>query len=90
MKSIDWSPISWQSKAALQQPTYPDPDVLNAAVDALSQLPPLVTSWEIETLRHQLAQAARGNMFLLQGGDCAETFAECETANITAKTKTHL
>lgn len=87
MKTTDWSPTSWQSKPALQQPTYPDQEALAAAVDALAQLPPLVTSWEIETLRHQLAQAARGNMFLLQGGDCAETFAECESANIADKLK---
>jgi 3-deoxy-7-phosphoheptulonate synthase len=53
----------------------------------LSQLPPLVTSWEIERLKSQLAEAARGERFLLQGGDCAETFADCTSATIANKLK---
>jgi 3-deoxy-7-phosphoheptulonate synthase len=85
--SLDWSPTSWQTKPALQQPTYPDTARLEEAMHALSCLPPLVTSWEIEKLREQLAKAAQGSMFLLQGGDCAESFADCTSDNITNKLK---
>jgi len=83
----DWSPTSWQNKTALQQPVYPDPAELNRVVKQLSQLPPLVTSWEIESLKGQLADAVRGDRFLLQGGDCAERFEECESSVIADKLK---
>ena len=53
----------------------------------LSRLPPLVTSWEIETLKSELAEAARGNKFLLQGGDCCESFDDCQSPTIAAKLK---
>ncbi len=53
----------------------------------LSTLPPLVTSWEIESLKGQLAEAAEGRRFLLQGGDCAERFDECESSAIASKLK---
>ena len=53
----------------------------------LAKLPPLVTSWEIETLKSQLAEAAAGQRFLLQGGDCAERFEDCDSASIAAKLK---
>jgi 3-deoxy-7-phosphoheptulonate synthase len=82
-----WSPTSWQTRPALQQPTYPDAQRLEEAVRALSHLPPLVTSWEIEKLKEQLAEAARGERFLLQGGDCAESFDECTSPAITSKLK---
>jgi 3-deoxy-7-phosphoheptulonate synthase len=82
-----WSPTSWQTKPALQQPNYPDAQRLEEAVRALSLLPPLVTSWEIEKLKSQLAEAARGERFLLQGGDCAESFDECTSPAITSKLK---
>jgi len=62
-----WAPDSWQHQPAAQQPAYPDDDALQAALLQLSRLPPLVTSWEIEALREQLAEAARGERFLLQG-----------------------
>ena len=87
-ESVDtWSPTSWQTKPALQQPSYPDVQRLEEAVRALSRLPPLVTSWEIEKLKAQLAEAARGERFLLQGGDCAESFDECTSPAITNKLK---
>lgn len=73
-----WSPTSWQRKVSRQQPTYPDPERLDEVVHRLSHLPPLVTSREIESLRGQLAQATRGERFLLQGGDCVESFDACE------------
>ena len=71
--STQWSPKSWQSKTVKQQPTYPDQEQLQGALDRLTKLPPLVTSWEIESLKDQLAEAAEGKAFLLQGGDCSET-----------------
>jgi 3-deoxy-7-phosphoheptulonate synthase len=83
----DWSPESWQAFPALQQPKYPDPGQLAAVVAELSHLPPLVTSWEVARLREQLAEAARGERFVLQGGDCAEQFDECRAAQIAAKLK---
>ncbi len=74
---VTWSPNSWRLKPAAHQVAYADPAALDAAVSELSQLPPLVTSWEIEALKQQLAEAAQGQRFLLQGGDCAERFADC-------------
>ena len=73
----DWSPTSWQQKEARQQADYPDEAALQTALRELRSLPPLVTSWEIDALKGQLAEAAYGKRFLLQGGDCAEDFSEC-------------
>jgi 3-deoxy-7-phosphoheptulonate synthase len=83
----EWSPGSWQSKPATQQPAYPDPQALARVFDELSRLPPLITSWEIEALKTRLAGAERGEQFLLQGGDCAESFDDCESSTIAAKLK---
>ena len=83
----DWSPSSWQQKTATQQAAYPDPEALARVVSEISRLPPLVTSWEIETLKSKLGQAARGQAFLLQGGDCAESFEDCDPQTITGKLK---
>ena len=85
--SSPWSPRSWQEKPATQQPAYPDPDALARVVGELSRLPPLVTSWEVEGLKSLLARAARGEQFLLQGGDCAESFDDCDSSQIAAKLK---
>jgi 3-deoxy-7-phosphoheptulonate synthase len=82
-----WHVATWQSKVAQQQPTYADPKALENAVAKLSRLPPVVVSWEIEALRERLAAAQRGQAFLLQGGDCAETFADCESDTIAKKLK---
>ncbi|MCB1032325.1 MAG: 3-deoxy-7-phosphoheptulonate synthase class II [Acidobacteria bacterium] len=82
-----WAPDSWRSRPVLQQPPYPDPEAVQRVVRELASLPPLVTSWEIETLKEQLAESARGERFLLQGGDCAEIFAECRSESITNKLK---
>lgn len=84
---MSWSPSSWQSKPARQQATYADPEALQSVIDTIAKLPPLVTSWEIESLKARLAAAARGEQFLLQGGDCAESFEDCEPAAIAAKMK---
>jgi 3-deoxy-7-phosphoheptulonate synthase len=85
--STSWHPASWQSKPALQQPHYEDAAALERAVAELSRLPPIVVSWEVDALRERLAAAERGQAFLLQGGDCAETFAECESDQIAKKLK---
>jgi 3-deoxy-7-phosphoheptulonate synthase len=82
-----WHPASWHRLPAMQQPTYADPAALERAVAALSRLPPLVVSWEVEALRTKLAQAQRGEQFLLQGGDCAESFDDCESDNIARRLK---
>jgi len=85
--AADWAPDSWRQLPAAQQPEYDDPAALAAAVAELTALPPLVTSWEIELLKGQLAEAAAGERFLLQGGDCAESFGDCSSAAIAAKLK---
>ncbi len=82
-----WTPTSWASKEATQQPQYPDSEAKMRAVDKLRSLPPLVTSWEIERLKSFLADAAAGKRFVLQGGDCAETLDDCTPDAITSKLK---
>jgi 3-deoxy-7-phosphoheptulonate synthase len=86
-EAADWSPSSWQSRPAVQQPQYPDASALAAALREVSSLPPLVTSWEILSLKRQIAEAAEGKRFLLQGGDCAESFADCDSATISNRLK---
>lgn len=68
-------------------PVYTDPARLERALAELSRLPPIVVSWEVEQLKRQLADAQRGERFLLQGGDCAESFAECQSEQIAKKLK---
>ena len=82
-----WSPASWRGRPALQMPRYPDPASLESALAALRQLPPLVTSWEILALKRQVAEAQEGKRFLLQGGDCAENFSDCESGTISDRLK---
>lgn len=82
-----WSPTSWQALPVTQQPTYPDAAAVARVVEQMSKLPPLVTSWEIESLKSKLAAAASGGQFLLQGGDCAESFDDCEAGVIANKLK---
>ena len=64
-----------------------DPEALEDTLRDLAELPPLVTSWEILSLREQLAEAQAGKRFLLQGGDCAESFQECNSSLITNRLK---
>ena len=82
-----WTPDSWKSRIAAQQIVYQDRSAVDAAVARLRELPPLVTSGEIEQLRHHIAEAQEGKRFLLQGGDCAETIADCRPDVIAAKLK---
>lgn len=83
----DWSPDSWKKKVVLQQPTYPDEKALEEVLGQLAKLPPLVTSWEVENLKKQLAEASRGERFVLQGGDCSESFQDCDSNTIANKLK---
>ncbi len=91
LKSIhvdpSWSPASWRGHAASQMPVYPDARALQDVLDELQAMPPLVTSWEILALTQQLAEAQEGKRFLLQGGDCAERFAECSSDVISNRLK---
>lgn len=82
-----WTPDSWKSAPFTSPYTYEDPAALTAATKRLAQLPPLVTSWEIEKLKEQIAQAQSGQRFILQGGDCAETLDECRPEYIANKLK---
>ena len=83
----DWTPSSWQQRPAVQQPAYRDAADLERVLAELARLPPIVVSWEIESLKRQVADAQQGRRFLLQGGDCAETYAECESGVIARKLK---
>jgi 3-deoxy-7-phosphoheptulonate synthase len=80
--SGNWSPESWRNKPVVQVPEYPDAGSLKAAEDRLRNYPPLVFAGEARNLRAQLADVAEGRGFLLQGGDCAESFAEFHPNNI--------
>jgi 3-deoxy-7-phosphoheptulonate synthase len=77
-----WTPDSWRSQEARQLPTYPDAAALAAAEDELRHYPPLVFAGEARDLKRDLAEVAEGKAFLLQGGDCAESFAEFHPNNI--------
>lgn len=78
---------SWRQLPAAQQPVWPDPDELAAVRRQLTALPPLVVPEECDVLRQRLAEVARGRAFLLQGGDCAETFADATVDRIRSKIK---
>ncbi|MEZ0093729.1 class II 3-deoxy-7-phosphoheptulonate synthase [Streptacidiphilus sp. EB129] len=81
---------SWQSLPAAQQPEWPDPEALRNAVADLASYPPLVFAGECDLLRNRLASVARGEAFLLQGGDCAEAFDAVSADQIRNKLKTLL
>ena len=80
--ATNWTPQSWTAHEARQQPTYEDKDALNRATTTLSSFPPLVFAGEARDLTGELAKVADGRAFLLQGGDCAESFAEFHANNI--------
>ena len=77
-----WTPNSWRSLPIKQQPTYENQAQLKKAENQLSSFPPLVSPDEIEKLKTELAQVSRGEAFLLQGGDCAESFEEFSHDNL--------
>ncbi len=78
----NWTPHSWQSKEARHLPSYPDAPALDRVMGTISNFPPLVFAGEARALKADLAQVAAGKGFLLQGGDCAESFAEFHPNNI--------
>eukprot|EP00894_Picocystis_sp_ML_P003898 jgi/Pico_ML_1/54415/g469.t1 len=77
-----WSPSSWRNKTALQQPEYPDEAAVRKVFDQMCKVPPLVFAGEARTLQRQLAKAAVGEAFVLQGGDCAESFDDFSANHI--------
>ncbi|CAD5313457.1 unnamed protein product [Arabidopsis thaliana] len=77
-----WAPESWRTKKALQQPDYPDLAALEAVLETIEAFPPIVFAGEARLLEERLGQAAMGEAFLLQGGDCAESFKEFNANNI--------
>ncbi|MER2520556.1 MAG: class II 3-deoxy-7-phosphoheptulonate synthase [Bdellovibrionales bacterium] len=85
MTTEQWNPDSWRAKPIKQMPTYPDIAALRATEEGLSKLPPLVFAGEARRLKKKLAAVARGEAFLFQAGDCAESFAEFHADNIRDK-----
>src|SRR5262249_43439611 len=77
-----WTPESWRAKPVMQMPEYPDAKTLSDVEAQLATFPPLVFAGEARNLKKQLARVANGEAFLLQGGDCAESFAEHGANNI--------
>lgn len=78
----NWNRSSWRDKPVKQQPIYPDLEALRAVEEQLKNYPPLVFAGEVRTLKAKLAQVCRREAFLLQGGDCAESFSEFHATNI--------
>ena len=78
----NWAPESWRKKTVKHMPNYPDAGQLSAAEETLRRMPPLVFAGEARSLKRQLACVAEGKAFLLQGGDCAESFVEFHPDNI--------
>ncbi|KAI8961142.1 DAHP synthetase [Daldinia sp. FL1419] len=83
----EWTPSSWRSKPIKQHAVYPDPAAVRRATSELSRLPPVVHPQEIARLKASLRDVARGEAFLLQGGDCAELFDYCRADAIESKIK---
>ena len=80
-----WTPSSWQERAVKQQPTWPDPAALESSLKQIATLPPLVFAGEARSLQTELGRVASGNAFLLQAGDCAESFEDFSADNIREK-----
>lgn len=80
--TTEWKPDGWRSKPTIQMPDYPDKDVLERVEGELTNYPPLVFAGEARNLKAELGEVAEGRAFLLQGGDCAESFAEFHPDNI--------
>jgi len=81
-KAANWSPDTWRHRPAQQVPDYPDPAAVTEVEARLARQPPLVFAGEARNLKKDLARVARGEAFLLQGGDCAESFAEFSADNV--------
>ncbi|HEY5251125.1 MAG TPA: 3-deoxy-7-phosphoheptulonate synthase class II [Acidimicrobiales bacterium] len=87
MTAVAWSPQSWRQRPAAQQPVWPDGDALESILKTLGGLPPLVFAGEARRLTKALAEVADGRAFLLQAGDCAESFADFSADSIRDKLK---
>lgn len=79
---MSWTPSSWRNFPIKQQPQYQDQDLLKKVENELSSYPPLIFAGEARNLKNELAKAGRGEAFLLQGGDCAESFGEFKASTI--------
>eukprot|EP01135_Chromosphaera_perkinsii_P008525 Nk52_evm1s1391 gene=Nk52_evmTU1s1391 len=86
-QDASWDAKSWRKRKAHQQPEYKDTKKLKSAVCDITNLPPLVASGEVDSLKNLLAEAADGKAFVLQGGDCAELFEYCNAEHIENKLK---
>ena len=85
MSTRNWTPYSWQAFHAVQQPNWPDTAHLDSALKQIASFPPLVFAGEARSLQAALGHVASGNAFLLQAGDCAESFEEFTAVNIREK-----
>ena len=85
MSTRNWTPSSWHAFPAVQQPNWPDTAHLDSALKQIASFPPLVFAGEARSLQAALGQVASGNAFLLQAGDCAESFEEFTAVNIREK-----
>ncbi|MEE4135702.1 MAG: 3-deoxy-7-phosphoheptulonate synthase class II [Desulforhopalus sp.] len=82
MPTVEWTKSSWRNFVALQQPNWPDSSLVSRVTKDLSTMPPLVFAGEIRSLNELLAKAVTGDAFLLQGGDCSESFSQVTAPNI--------
>ena len=82
-----WSPASWRNYESLQMATYDDKAAYDAVISKLSKVPPLVRAAEVDELTSELAKAARGEKFIIQGGDCAERFVDCTEERLETQLK---
>ena len=82
MQNNKWTPSSWRNKLIKHVPTYKDKESLDLVLNKLSKFPPLVFAGEARNLEKQLADVSKGKAFLLQGGDCAESFSDFSPNNI--------
>jgi 3-deoxy-7-phosphoheptulonate synthase len=83
----NWTPETWRARPIKQQPQYDNPSLLNEVLGEVRKLPPLIFAGEVDRLKNYLAAAGRGEVFVLQGGDCAERFQDCNKDAITSKLK---
>ena len=86
-KMAAWTPTSWRGKPSQQMAEYEDKEAAAAVFAKLGKLPPLVQPAEVDRLRTVLAAAANGERFIVQGGDCAERFVDCEADRLEAQLK---
>ncbi|GAA4357932.1 3-deoxy-7-phosphoheptulonate synthase class II [Kangiella marina] len=88
--AANWRPDSWKDKPVSQQIKYGDNDALAQVTEKLCQLPPLVSTSEVDTLKARIAEAQAGERFIVQGGDCAESFSDCNADAISQKVRSLL